>query len=102
MTAALHRLSFALQAILIAIVVGWVLDAPRALGLALYTEQFLALIVGLALPLPFLLVRVNGERRPAPWYDVIAGAVGLGCCLYIAVRYPVLVTELVYRPWDGV
>ena len=53
-----------LQGLLILSVVGWVLDVPRRLfGLALYTEQLLAVCLGLGLALTFL----SGKpRRPAP------------------------------------
>ena len=38
-----------------------------------------------------------------PWYDAfIASALGFAACGYIAIRYPQLVTELVYRPVDGI
>ena len=54
-----------LQGLLILSVVGWVLDVPRRLlGLAFYTEQLLAVCLGLGLALTFL----SGKpRRPAPF-----------------------------------
>ncbi len=98
------RTILALQALLTAIVVSWVLDLPREwLGLALYTEQFLLTVIGLALALAFLsapaLPRWKGH---VPWWDVLAAAAGLALCWYLAWRYPQLVNELVMRPLDGV
>jgi TRAP transporter 4TM/12TM fusion protein len=145
----LRPVSYALQAILVAMVVGWVLDVPARLNIALYTEQFLIACVGCALALVFLTFDRHGGKHGGgkekveitaapgasverlataipepvtpiepgetaaalahpradariPYYDLIAGAIGFLACLYVAVDYPVLVNELVYRPWDGI
>jgi TRAP transporter 4TM/12TM fusion protein len=63
-----------LQGLLILCVVGWVLDLPRRwFGLALYTEQLLAVCLGLGLALTFV---SSGARRPAPfnWSGAVAAA----------------------------
>jgi TRAP transporter 4TM/12TM fusion protein len=102
-----------LQAALVAFVVTWVLNVPGRLGIALYTEQFLAAVLGLTLALTFLTIPLKGYEadggtfvvvKPThvPWYDLAASAVGFAACSYIAIRYPQLVTELVYRPVDGI
>src|SRR4051794_4156002 len=91
------------QALLIAIIIGWVANLPTRLSISLYTEQFMAASLGFALLLTFL--HFPGWKRPAgevPLIDVVLGAAGCLSCLYIAARYPTLVNELVYRPWDGV
>jgi TRAP transporter 4TM/12TM fusion protein len=91
------------QALLIAIIIGWVANLPTRLSIALYTEQFMAASLGFALFLTFL--HFPGWTRRAgqvPLIDVLLGAAGGLSCLYIAARYPTLVNELVYRPWDGV
>ena len=97
------RTVFILQTVLTATVVGWVLDLHRAAGLELYTEQFLVTVLGLAIALCFLIAPASpayGGR--VPWWDVLAAAVGLAICLYIAWRYPTLVNELTERPLDGI
>jgi TRAP transporter 4TM/12TM fusion protein len=102
-----------LQAALIILVVGWVVDVPGRLGIGLYTEQFLAAVLGVTLALTFLMIPpgghdadggtfVGGGPRRVAWYDVLAAVLGFASCAYIAIHYPVLVTELVYRPVDGV
>jgi TRAP transporter 4TM/12TM fusion protein len=67
-----------LQGLLIACVVGWVLDIPRRLlGLALYTEQLLAVCLGLGVALAL----IGGRPRPAApfnWSGAIASAVIVG------------------------
>lgn len=99
-----------LQALLVILVIGWVLDIPGRLGIALYTEQFLAAVLAATLALVYLVIPARGHdaekgprgTRSAPWYDRIAAAAGFAACTYIAWRYPQLVTELVYRPVDGI
>jgi TRAP transporter 4TM/12TM fusion protein len=93
----------AAEALLVAMIVAWVAKLPEALSLPLYTEQFMAAALGLCLLLAFLLV--PGAKRAegmVPWVDIALGVVGLATCWYIALRYPTLVTSIVYRPWDGV
>ena len=93
---AFARTIFALQALLITLVVGYVLDLHRSLlRLNLYTEQFLLAVLGLAIALCFL----STKRR---FWDPPAAAVGLVLCLYLAWRYPQLSTELTSRPLDGI
>lgn len=103
----------ALQSLLVMLVVGWVVNVPGRLGIALYTEQFLAAVLGITLALTFLMIPARGHDADggtfvgagasrAPWYDILAAVAGFAACAYIAARYPVLVTELVYRPVDGI
>jgi TRAP transporter 4TM/12TM fusion protein len=88
-----------LQGLLIACVVGWVLDIPRrVLDLAFYTEQFLAVCLGLALALSF----VSSLNRRPRWFDWTGAALALAICGYIAVRYEALTTELAMLPVEGI
>lgn len=81
----------------------WALDLPQRLGWQLYTEQFLALLLALTLGLTYLLVPAGRQRDGLPaWYDALCAAVGCLAALYVAWRYPMLVRELVSKPWDGV
>ena len=98
------RTIFILQLLLTATVVGWVLDLHRAwLGLALYTEQFLVTVVGLALALVFVSYPAHPRwKGTVQWWDALAAAFALGLCLYIAWRYPTLVNELTSRPPEGI
>jgi TRAP transporter 4TM/12TM fusion protein len=73
-----------LQGLLIACVVGWVLDLPRRLfGWAFYTEQLLAVCLGLGLALTFIGGR---PRRPGPidWSGAITSVV---IVLYVFWQY---------------
>jgi TRAP transporter 4TM/12TM fusion protein len=80
-------------------------DVFRRLGLALYTEQYLAGLLALAMPLLFLYVPADGGKRgregPVPWYDLLAALSSFAGALYILFRFPAL-SELVHaRPLDG-
>src|SRR5687767_4580483 len=91
------RSVFVLQALLIAVVVGWVLDLQRQVfGLNLYSEQMLLAVLGLAIAICFL----TTNRHPV--LDRGAAGLGLALCLYLAVRYPQLSNELTERPLDGI
>ena len=73
-----------LQALLLICVVGWVLDIPRrAFGLAFYTEQLLAVCMGLSLALCFI---GGGARRPSrfDWGGAIAS---FGIAAYLGYRF---------------
>jgi TRAP transporter 4TM/12TM fusion protein len=86
------------QGLLIAVVVLWVLDVPRRVfGLALYTEQMLAVCLGLSLALAYL-----GARGGPRWHDWFGVAASVGICFYIAVRYEALTTELATLPLEGI
>ena len=87
-----------LQALLLICVVGWVLDLPRRLfGLSFYTEQLLAVCLGLALALSF----INANFKPAV-FGWIGAALALGICGYIAVRYEPLTLSIAMLPTEGV
>jgi len=75
------------------------LDIPQMLGMALFTEQYLAFVLGITLALAFLTQpRLKG---PLAILDLAAPLAALICGGYVAVFYPTLVNELVYKPLDG-
>jgi TRAP transporter 4TM/12TM fusion protein len=81
----------------------WALDLHREVGMLLFTEQFLAVLLALALSLTYLTVpRTKGRVGDPPLYDIAAAALGFAAGLYVAVRYPVLMNDIVYKPIDGV
>jgi TRAP transporter 4TM/12TM fusion protein len=96
----LDRLRLGAQALLIALVVAFAANVPRMLALPLFTEQFLMAALGLVLLLVFLCFPLRGPRVSA--FDIACGAASLAACWYVAARYPSLVTELVFRPLDGI
>jgi len=93
----------ALGSALTLIAVAWALDVPQRLQWALFTEQFLAAVLALVLPLAFLATsqrrKRTGAAGPVDIFLAVLGALAAG---YVAVAYPELQARLVYRPWDGV
>jgi len=93
-----YRLAALANGTLTAACLLWVLDLPRYLGYAFYREQFLAPVLGLSIAAMFLSVRARkGDTRPAPWYDWVMAAVGLGALLWITAQYSRLLIELPFR-----
>jgi len=81
------------------------LDLDRLAGLVLYTEQYLSIILALALPLIYLAVPAGSQRRRTgaiPWYDGVAALVGFSAAVYTTIRYPVLAELTTLRPVDGI
>ncbi|MFH1490384.1 MAG: TRAP transporter fused permease subunit [Pseudomonadota bacterium] len=79
-------------------------DIDRMIGLVLYTEQFLGIMLALAMPLTYLAVPAlkKGQRvGKVPWYDILFALFGFASAAYITVRYPALTDLVTVRPWDG-
>ncbi len=71
------------------------LQVPSYLGLALFREQYLGLLLALALMATFLGVPASPEARgPVPWHDWILAAMSLLVGGYVAVRYPAIAERL--------
>lgn len=77
---------------------------PSRLGYSYYTEQFLALVLGLSLAIVFLVSDRNRDGDDAErtgLLDWTLSALGLGLSLYVAVAYPGLVSRAMNLPWDA-
>ncbi len=102
---ATDRIANALAMLIPLLSIAWGLDLFRTAGLNLFTEQVLALIVALALPLSFLLYPASGRgaaaRERVPAYDLAAALLGFLCAIYVAVEYPRIFEELHARPPDA-
>jgi len=99
---AVQRLTDVLVVLLVGVALAWSADVPRRLGLALYTEQFLATMLAIALSSVYLAIRANGRHGGRPSvFDLAAAAIGgvNGC--YIAITYPKLVEEVAFDPGYG-
>jgi TRAP transporter 4TM/12TM fusion protein len=81
----------------------WAADLAFYLDLLVFTEQFLAFVLGLTLALVFLSIRLDGTRNTeTPWYDYFAALLGLISAGYVALIYPTLADELAYTPLQSV
>ena len=95
----------------------WAADILRLFGIAVYTEQYIALMLAMALPLVYLTVPARrlaaaeaeseGEdthgksRTNVPWYDIVAATVGCLLSLYAMVQFPELSLLVAKRPLEG-
>jgi len=106
-----------MRAAIVALVVFWVFNVPGRLQIPLFAEQLLSAVLGLALALCFLTFpfvskttgeeaivakAIKGEQNKIGWIDIILALLSLGCCFYVAIRYPSLIIELATRPTSGV
>jgi TRAP transporter 4TM/12TM fusion protein len=77
----------------------WNLDLPLRLGFAVLTEQYLALVLGLAVCILFLTVSWKRERgRRVGALDICLALLGLGTLVYTAFAYVGLLNEIAFRP----
>jgi TRAP transporter 4TM/12TM fusion protein len=86
-------------------VIGLAADIYRALGVQFYSEQYLAGLLALAMPLLYLVVpagKGRGERKgPVPWYDILAAAISFASALYLMIRFPDLSQTVAQAPLEG-
>lgn len=89
---AARRLAAVLGFLLTSTTLFLVADGALQLGILLYVEQQIAVILGLALAICFLLFRAGQKGQPdmVPWYDILLSVAGLGAGLHLALRYPEL------------
>ncbi len=98
-----RRIEAGLGATLTLVAVAWALDVPQRLNWPLFTEQFLAAILTLVLPLAFLATAPRRKRAGAAGaWDVALALVAALAAGFVTVRYPEMQTRLVYLPWDGI
>ncbi|OAN74950.1 C4-dicarboxylate ABC transporter permease [Sulfitobacter sp. EhC04] len=94
----------ALAGILTIVAMAQAASLPSRLGYSYYTEQFLALVLGLSLAIIFLVTGVDTDRKrsgAATTLDWVLSALGLGLSLYVMVAYPSLVSQAMSLPWDA-
>jgi len=84
--------------------IAWAVGIYQILDLSIYTEQFAAAMLAVALALAYvhLPARRGTGRRRVPWYDWIAVIASLGAAGYLAVRYASIVDIILLRPSDAV
>ncbi len=98
----IRNLIHALAGILTLTAVAQAADLPSRLGYSYYTEQFLAVILGLSLALVFLLRRIRpGAGAHPPVTDLLLAALGLSLSFYVAWDYPSLLTGAMKLPWHA-
>jgi TRAP transporter 4TM/12TM fusion protein len=84
--------------VLTAACLAWALSAPQYLGYAFYTEQLLALVLGLALCVCYHALNWHGKRQSGlPLFDMLLGYIGLITCLWVMWQYPRLLLDVAFR-----
>ena len=83
--------------------IGWALNVPGYFNVGFYPQQFLAVILGLALLLAFLTLPArkrsdDDPREIVPWWDAAMGVAAAASSLFIAVRFAGLVNLLYSQP----
>ena len=92
-----------LGATLTLIAAAWAIDLPQRIGWSIFTEQFLAAVLTLVMPLAFIVFSPRRKRTGAAgWWDITLAVVSALASAYVMVRYPHLQNRLVYLPWDGI
>ncbi len=75
----------------------WAVNLHSHLGWVIYTQQYLALILGIGMTACFLAVKASrGEAagRGVPWYDWLATVASVVATGYIVFRFPMLALDL--------
>lgn len=83
--------------------IAWGADFYRQIGWNFLAEQFLAVILSLALAIVFLvrpLRASDGVRTSAPWYDWGLAGLSLAIGFYMAWHYPRMLGEFFNSPLD--
>ena len=92
-----------LALLLVAASVAWAVDLYRKVGLVLFMEQYIAIILAIAFLLLFISVpaRAGASQAIPPWYDILLGLAGFASAGYIALRFVDLGTQMFFHPLDG-
>jgi len=72
----------------------WLLDVPRRLGFVIITEQYLALMIGLATLAGLLVSPLRGRLQGLDWIGAVAG---LSAWLWLAANYEAWLLDPVNR-----
>lgn len=77
----------------------WSFDIPVRLGWPIYTEQFIAAVLGLALAISYLRWQQGATPR---WHRVALALVALAAGAWLAIRYPVLQADVLVRRGEAI
>lgn len=83
--------------------IAWGADLYRMVGWNFLAEQFLALALGLAMGIIYLIRPLNnpgGVRDAAPWYDWALAIISVALGAYMSWHYPRMLGEFFNSPFD--
>ena len=79
----------------------WNIEAPTRIGVAVLTQQYMALQLGLALTIAYLRFGFTGKAKTRiGWFDGAIAAIAFMTLLYAAWDFSWLLSEQFYRPWQ--
>ncbi|MES2537987.1 MAG: TRAP transporter fused permease subunit [Pseudomonadota bacterium] len=93
-----ERLSYSVGILITVLALFWCLDLPIRLSIPVYTEQFLAVMIGLSLFLAYSRPAVIQKDGVFGWLRALAG---LGVGIWLAIRFPVLQADMLSRPVEA-
>ena len=94
-----ERIALVFGAVITILAIVWSFDVPLKLGWPIYTEQFIAAMIGLALFLAYLRPGTDGRVVASRW---VLACVGLTAGAWLAVRYPALQADMLGRPTESI
>ena len=84
----IRYLSYSCAGLMSVLSILWGLQVNAYLGIPLFKEQFLAVMLGLVLGVIFLTIRFSGKKGGAvPWFDAILAVLSFATMFYIAFDY---------------
>lgn len=90
-----------LATIMVVACILWNLEVPTRLGLAILSQQYMALQLGLTLTIVFLRFGLKGKVKARPgWVDGAIATIAFLVLLYAAWDFSWLLKEQPYRPWQ--
>ncbi len=94
----LRTFTAVLAGIITVICIGWSMDLPSHLGRAFYGEQFLSLVLGMALCILYLSVSYRGEphKNAFPALDIVFAAIAMGIGIWVSIGYERLLVDVPY------
>ena len=99
----IRYLSYSCAGLMSVLSILWGLQVNAYLGIPLFKEQFLAVMLGLVLCAIFLTVRFSGKKGGAvSWFDAVLAALSIATMFYIAFDYRRFQIEFPYGPLDMV
>ncbi len=92
----LRTLTAVMAGLITAICIAWSMDVPSRLGMAFYGEQFLSLVLGMALSTLYLSISYRGKphTKAFPVLDIVCAAIALVVGIWVCISYERLLVDV--------
>lgn len=78
------------------------LDVPSIVGLSLFPQQFLGLVLALTLAITFLVFPLSSKSQPLHWLDLLLAAMAWLVGGYVVIWYPKIAYEITFPTLDKI